>query len=78
LEGVVQQLLKTLPPGKMLSVALPSRELEKLMDGTLSIAVINTQDQIVVSGPAQSIDDLEKLLGEREIEYTTTSEETIF
>jgi acyl transferase domain-containing protein len=50
------RLLETLPPGEMLSVALPAGRAP--LGAELDLAAVNTPDQCVVSGPSARIDEL--------------------
>ncbi len=54
--------------GAMTSVNLTRAELEPLLPSGIDIAVINVPDVTVVSGPVASIEALEAMLAEREIE----------
>ena len=46
----------------MLAVPLPEAEVRALLPDSLSLSVINTAEECVVSGPADVIDDLSALL----------------
>jgi amino acid adenylation domain-containing protein len=59
------RLMQNLPGGAMLAVRLPENDVLPLLDTSLSIAAINGPALCVVSGPYESIDAFEKMLGER-------------
>jgi len=65
------RLMDALPGGAMLSVPLPEAELAPLLaslgDG-ISIAAVNEAERSVVSGPAATVAELERLLTERGVE----------
>jgi amino acid adenylation domain-containing protein len=65
------ELMQSLPPGKMLVVPLPEREVELVLRAELSLAAVNGMELCVVSGPAGAVEDLERQLGEREIDCHT-------
>jgi acyl transferase domain-containing protein len=56
------RLMGDLPAGAMLSVALPAMQVEAMLSETLSLAAINSPSLIVVSGPADEIEELETRL----------------
>ncbi|MEM7797121.1 MAG: amino acid adenylation domain-containing protein, partial [Cyanobacteria bacterium P01_C01_bin.118] len=67
------QLMQQLPRGAMLSVALPLKQLEKLLSedesfGEIAIAVLNEPNRCVVSGPTKAIETLEHHLTNQAIE----------
>ncbi len=64
------RLFETLPEGAMLSVPIAAGELEPLLSDELSIAAINGTQLTVAAGPVSAIEQLNKLLQEREIEAT--------
>jgi len=55
---VVQRgkLMRKIPRGAMLAVALPEDELLKMLPATLSLATVNGPSQCVVSGPIPEVD----------------------
>lgn len=61
------KLIQTLTPGAMLSVALSEKEARTLLGRHLSLAAINAPSLCVVSGPAESVDELEAMLIKREV-----------
>lgn len=63
------KLMDTLPEGGMLSIPLSEDEVRPLLPDNVSIGVINTPASCAVSGTAEAIDNLEKSLNERGIEY---------
>ena len=62
------RLMQPLPPGAMLSVPLPEKELRPLLDGVLDLAAINAPALSVVSGPLEAIDLLERRLSGQGVE----------
>jgi acyl transferase domain-containing protein/thioesterase domain-containing protein len=64
------RLFETLPEGAMLSVPLPASELEALLSEELSIAAVNGTQLTVAAGPVAAIEQLSRLLQEREIQAT--------
>ena len=58
------RLMQAAPPGAMMAIALPRRELEAFLGGGLEIAAINAPDRCVVSGASEEIDALSKRLEE--------------
>lgn len=62
------RLMSSLSPGAMLSVPLNLDEVEPYLTADLSIAAINAPAQTVVSGSVSAVENLEGLLGEKEIE----------
>ncbi|UCH97320.1 MAG: SDR family NAD(P)-dependent oxidoreductase, partial [Candidatus Aminicenantes bacterium] len=50
------QLMQSLPPGAMISVPLPEKEVLPLLDDGLCLAAVNSPDNCVVSGPRQPVD----------------------
>lgn len=59
------QLMQSLPPGAMLSVALSPAELEPLLEDGLAIAAINTPEWCVVSGETEAIAAFQATLSDR-------------
>jgi phthiocerol/phenolphthiocerol synthesis type-I polyketide synthase E len=62
------KLMSRISQGAMLSVPLTPAELEPYLSVNLSIAAVNGPAQTVVSGLDTAIEDLERLLEEKEIE----------
>lgn len=56
------QLVNPLPPAGMLAVTLPEAELQALLPGDVSIALVNGPSLCVVAGPQPAIDDLSRAL----------------
>ena len=56
------QLVAQLPPAKMLAVTLPESELQPLLPGDLSLALINGPSLCVVAGPPTSIEEFARTL----------------
>ena len=63
------KLMQSMAPGAMVVVHQPRNDTLPLLDDTLSIAAVNTPSSCVVSGPFDSIESLEKRLGEKVIPY---------
>jgi acyl transferase domain-containing protein len=59
------RLMQELPPGAMLSVALPEAELLPLLGPELALAAVNSPSQCVVSGPQAAVEALARRLAER-------------
>jgi amino acid adenylation domain-containing protein len=55
-------LMQSMRPGAMLAVPLPETEVAQLLGKDLSIAALNGPAMTVVSGPAESVEDLERRL----------------
>ena len=63
------RLIQSMPTGSMTAVPIPEREVLPLLNGKLSLASVNCDDQCVVSGPDCAIGDLEKSLAAKGMEY---------
>ena len=63
------KLVNDLPPGGMLAVILPEKEILPLLDEKLSISLINSPELCVVAGAEESINKFEKVLSRRDILY---------
>jgi len=63
------ELVSSLPPGRMLAVTLPEKEILPLLDEQLSISLINSPDLCVVAGAEESVNKFEKVLSRRNILY---------
>jgi acyl transferase domain-containing protein len=61
------KLANELPPGSMLAVMLPEKELLPMLNGQLSISLINSPNLCVVSGPVSKMSDFQNQLAEQEI-----------
>ncbi len=61
------RLMQELPPGSMLSVALPEDEVKGLLAPELSLAAVNAPGLCVVSGPAAPVDELRRRLDEGDV-----------
>jgi acyl transferase domain-containing protein len=61
------RLMQSMPPGAMLSVMLPAKELQERLSGSLAVAAINHPGRSVVSGQTDEIEELERRLSEQEI-----------
>ena len=59
------RLMQEMPPGAMLAVQASALEIGDLLVPQLSLAAINSPRQCVLSGPAETIDELEDLLAKR-------------
>jgi acyl transferase domain-containing protein/acyl carrier protein len=68
------QLMQQLPPGSMLAIRLPEKDVQLLLDGnelyreSLQIAVINSPSDCVVSGKSDAVAALLKQLSSIEVE----------
>lgn len=56
------RMIQGLPGGSMLAVPLPEEEVTLLLGEHLSLAAVNGPSQCVISGPADAVKDLERLL----------------
>jgi acyl transferase domain-containing protein/acyl carrier protein len=61
------RLIQTLPPGSMLAVALPEKEVAAILPQGLSVAVVNTPDSCVVAGAPELVNEFGEVLQGREI-----------
>jgi acyl transferase domain-containing protein len=55
-------------PGAMLAVPLSPAEVEPLLDAELSVAAVNAPSRCVIAGPTESVQQLETLLKNRNVE----------
>ncbi|GAB1543929.1 hypothetical protein NUACC21_66050 [Scytonema sp. NUACC21] len=62
------QLMQQLPPGTMLSVPLPAKEVEPFLSESLSLAAINGPSLCVVSGTLSAVEALQKHLAQQRVE----------
>lgn len=63
------RLFEQLPCGSMVSVYLSEIEVRPLLNKDLSIAAINGPSQCVISGPSAEIENLCRLLEEKDVEF---------
>lgn len=63
------QLMEQLPPGRMLAVFLPTKDIEKYLHENLSLALINGPALCVVSGEIEAIETLQKSLSHAGIDH---------
>ena len=56
------RLIAGLPPGSMLAVMAPADELDRFVDGEVSLAAVNAPTLSVLSGPHEAIDRVEQAL----------------
>jgi len=63
------RLMQNMPPGSMVAVALPEREVLALLGDDLSIAALNEPSSCVVSGPTDGIEHLESRLAQTNVSY---------
>ena len=63
------QLMQQLPSGSMLAVPLSEKEVQPLLDKTLSVAAINGPSSCVVSGPTPAIEALQNQLADQGIDF---------
>jgi acyl transferase domain-containing protein/SAM-dependent methyltransferase len=61
------ELISKLPRGSMLAVMSPAEDLERFVDGKISIAAINAPGFAVMSGPDAAVKRLEKQLGREKV-----------
>jgi acyl transferase domain-containing protein len=61
------RLMQALPPGAMLSITLPEKDVEEFLGESLALAACNGPNESVVSGPTEAIELLEKHLREKGI-----------
>jgi len=61
------RLMQQLPPGAMLSVALPEQQVQPLLEKELSLAASNEPSYCVVSGPTDAVEELQQKLQEQGI-----------
>ncbi|MFN6470955.1 MAG: beta-ketoacyl synthase N-terminal-like domain-containing protein [Nostoc sp. SerVER01] len=62
------QLMQQLPPGSMLAIRLPEKEVRSLISNSVEIAAINSRTSCVVSGTKEAIATLENQLSSQGIE----------
>jgi acyl transferase domain-containing protein/thioesterase domain-containing protein len=63
------RLIQSMPGGSMTAVPLPESQIIPLLNGKLSLASVNGDEQCVISGPDHAIGDLEKSLADKGMEY---------
>lgn len=63
------RLIQSMPGGSMTAVPLPESQVIPLLNGKLSLASVNGDEQCVISGPDHAIGDLEKSLADKGMEY---------
>ncbi|MFZ0677279.1 SDR family NAD(P)-dependent oxidoreductase [Candidatus Binatus sp.] len=63
------RLIQSMPTGSMTAVPMPQDQIVPLLNGKLSLASINGDEQCVVSGPNSAISELEKSLLDKGMEY---------
>jgi acyl transferase domain-containing protein/thioesterase domain-containing protein len=63
------QLFESLPPGGMVSVAMPAADVEPLLSDQLVIGVHNTPQQCVVSGPPTALEQLHGVLDDHGMDW---------
>src|SRR5277367_1415964 len=63
------RLIQSMPTGSMIAVPMPERDVVPLLNGKLSLASINADQQCVVSGPDGAIAALEESLAEKGMEH---------
>lgn len=62
------QLMQQLPPGNMLAIKLPEKEVRSLISDSVEIAAINSPSSCVASGTKEAIATLENQLSSQKIE----------
>lgn len=65
------RMMQGLPGGAMLAVPLPEDEVRLMLSDRLSLAAINGPSQCVISGPADDVEDLKRLLANDGIDGRT-------
>lgn len=63
------RLIQSMPGGSMTAVPMAERQVLALLNGKLSLASVNADGQCVVSGPDGAIENLEKSLADKGMEY---------
>ena len=63
------RLMQSLPNGSMTAVPLSESQVIPLLNGKLSLASVNSDDQCVVSGPDAALASLEKSLTDKGMEF---------
>ena len=63
------RLIQSMPTGSMTAVPMTERQIIPLLNGKLSLASINSDEQCVVSGPDGAVTELEKSLADMGMEY---------
>jgi acyl transferase domain-containing protein len=63
------RLIQSMPGGAMTAVPLPESRVASMLNGKLSLASVNSDEQCVISGPDHAIGDLEKSLADKGIRY---------
>ncbi|HEY9670136.1 MAG TPA: SDR family NAD(P)-dependent oxidoreductase [Waterburya sp.] len=63
------RLMQQMPAGAMLSVNLSASEVQPFLDETLSLAASNAPSLSVVSGSMEAVEQLERQLAEKGVEY---------
>jgi len=63
------RLIQSMPGGSMTAVPMDERQVLPLLNGKLSLASVNADGQCVVSGPDGAIENLEKSLADKGMEY---------
>ncbi len=63
------RLIQSMPTGSMTAVPMDERQVLPLLNGKLSLASVNADGQCVVSGPDCAIENLEKSLADKGMEY---------
>ena len=62
------ELMQAMAPGSMLVVSRPADQIENLLPNSLTVAVINSPDSCVVSGPDEAIELLAEQLDPQDIQ----------
>jgi acyl transferase domain-containing protein/thioesterase domain-containing protein len=63
------RLIQSMPTGSMTALPMPQHQVVPLLNGKLSLASINGDEQCVVSGPDGAVTELEKSLADMGMEY---------
>ncbi|HEY0172990.1 MAG TPA: SDR family oxidoreductase [Pyrinomonadaceae bacterium] len=59
------RLMQQLPPGKMLAVQMPEREVNNLLPPGLALAAVNTPNSCVVAGAAEAVEEFRAALARK-------------
>ncbi|MGA9725840.1 MAG: SDR family NAD(P)-dependent oxidoreductase, partial [Candidatus Binatus sp.] len=63
------RLIQSMPGGSMTAIPLAESQVIPLLNGKLSVASVNGDEQCVISGPDHAIGDLEKSLADKGMAY---------
>jgi amino acid adenylation domain-containing protein len=63
------ELMQQTQPGAMLAISCSARQIETFLNGSISVAAVNTPTSCVVSGDAKKVDALEAVLTKENISF---------